>query len=130
MILLDARGGAQVSRPFALDLALYTETGIIELRTISAMDVAIDKRHAHDLLDQLDNGQLAAVVHLLEVMADPVARSLANAPVDDEPIRDEEARALDEAHEWLKHNTGIPHEQVLAEFGITQEEIENYQEPA
>jgi hypothetical protein len=46
------------------------------------MDVAIDKQYAHELLDQLDRGQLAAVVHLLEVMADPVARSLANAPVD------------------------------------------------
>ena len=94
------------------------------------MNVAIDKQYAHDLLDQLDNGQLAAVVHLLEVMADPVARSLANAPVEDEPITEEEARALDEAHEWLKHNKGIPHEQVLAELGNTQEEIENYREPA
>ena len=42
----------------------------------------------------------------------------------------EEAHALDEAREWLRHNTPIPHEQVLAELGITPEEIENYKEPA
>jgi hypothetical protein len=32
--------------------------------------------------------------------------------------------------EWLKHNKPIPHKQVLAELGITQEEIENCREPA
>ena len=93
------------------------------------MNVAIDKQYAHDLLDQLDNGQLAAVVHRLEVMADPVARSLANAPVEDEPITEEEARALDEAHEWLKHNKGIPFEDVVAELGFTMEQVRNYKEP-
>ena len=37
---------------------------------------------------------------------------------------------LTEAREWLKRNEPIPHEQVLAELGITLEEIENYREPA
>ena len=32
--------------------------------------------------------------------------------------------AVEESREWLKHNKGIPHEQVLAELGITPEEIE------
>jgi hypothetical protein len=71
------------------------------------------------LLDQLDNGQLAAVVHLLEVMADPVARSLANAPIEDEPITEEEARALDEAHASIQRGEGIPHQEILREFGIS-----------
>jgi len=87
--------------------------------------MATDKQHAHELLDQLNSGQLAAVVHLLEVMADLVAQAIANAPVDDEPLTAEEIEALDESREWLKHNQAIPHEQVLAEFGITQQEIDN-----
>lgn len=62
-------------------------------------------------------------------MIDPVARSIANAPVDDEPLTSDEAKALEEAREWMKHNRGIPHEEVLAELGITQAEIDNYQEP-
>ena len=61
---------------------------------------------------------------------DPVSRAIANAPVDDEPLTAEEAHALDEAREWLKHNRPIPHEQVLTELGITQKEIENYKETA
>ena len=80
---------------------------------------ANEKQQAHQLLDQLDAGQLAAVIHLLQVMTDPVARAIANAPVDDEPLTAEEIKALDESREWVKHNEGIPHEQVLAELGIT-----------
>ena len=77
------------------------------------------RQHIHALIDQLDAGQLAAVGQLLEVMTDPVARSLANAPVDDEPLTQEESDALDRAEEWLKHNKPIPHEAVLAEFGLS-----------
>lgn len=63
-------------------------------------------------------------------MLDPVSRAITNAPVDDEPLTTEEAQALVEAREWLKNNKPIPHEQVLTELRITQEEIENYKEPA
>lgn len=34
---------------------------------------AADKQHAVELIGQLDGSQLAAVVHLLEIMVDPVA---------------------------------------------------------
>jgi hypothetical protein len=88
------------------------------------------KQQAHVMLDLLAPEKLSAVVSLLEVMLDPVDRAIANAPVDDEPVTGEEAKAIEEAREWLQHNKGIPHEQVLAELGITQEEIENYREPA
>jgi integrase len=37
-------------------------------------------------------------------MLDPVSRVIANAPVDHEPLTVEDAQALDEAREWLKHN--------------------------
>jgi hypothetical protein len=62
---------------------------------------------------------VAAVVGLLQAMLDPVSRAIANAPIDDGPLTPEEEMALDEASEWRKHNEGIPHEQVLADLGIT-----------
>ena len=61
-------------------------------------------------------------------MLDPVEIALANAPFDDEPLTAEAIKALNESREWLKHNDPIPHEQVLSELGITQEEIDNYRE--
>jgi hypothetical protein len=53
---------------------------------ISEADRSMDRQHAHQLLDQLDPGQLAAIGHLLEVMVDPVACAVAAAPRDDEPV--------------------------------------------
>jgi hypothetical protein len=85
-----------------------------------------EKQQAHELIERLPPTQLSAVVVLLEAMLDPVSRALANAPLDDEPVTAEEEKELAEAREWLKHNKGIPHEQVLAELGITQEEINNF----
>ncbi|MCX6633893.1 MAG: hypothetical protein NT090_02170 [Acidobacteria bacterium] len=89
-----------------------------------------EKQRLHELVDRLAPGQVYAVRGMLQAMLDPVSRAIANARVDDEPLTAEEAQALDEAREWLEHNRPIPHEQVLAELGITQEEIESYQEPA
>jgi hypothetical protein len=68
---------------------------------------------AHELLGQLKPGKLAAVVHLLEVMVhdDDIEDSDTLSPA--------EARAIAEADEWSKHNKPIPHEQVLAELGLS-----------
>ena len=78
--------------------------------------MAADKRHAHDLLDQLAPSQLAAVVQLLENLVAPEqdGTSLSHA----------EREAIAEADEWLKHNRPIPHEEVLAELGLTIAEWE------
>ena len=68
---------------------------------------------ARELLGQLKPGKLAAVVHLLEVMVqdDDIEGSDTLSPA--------EAKAIAEADEWSKHNAPIPHEQVLAEFGLS-----------
>ena len=87
-----------------------------------------EKQQAHELVDQLPPTQLKVVVRLLEEMLDPVSLSIANAPVEDEPLSEEEKKALDDAREWLKRNQGIPHAQVLAELGISQKEIDSYKE--
>ena len=89
-----------------------------------------ERQQAHALLDMLPAEKLNAVRSLLEVMVGPVSRALANAPIDDEPVTEEEERAIAEAREWLKHNPGIPFEQVVAELGFTMEEVKNYQDPS
>ena len=80
--------------------------------------MAADKQSAHQLLDQLDPGQLAAVVHLLQVMTGPLARSLSQAPVEEEEITPETAAALDRGRASLARGEGIPHENIRREFGL------------
>ena len=79
------------------------------------------RQHVHTLVDQLPPAQLEALAGLLETMIDPVAHSIRTAPVDDELVTQEEELALDRADAWLQQNGGrvIPHEEVLAEFGLS-----------
>ena len=58
------------------------------------------------------------MVGLLEAMLDPAA--LANAPVEEEEITPETAAALDRAREPLAREEGIPHEEILREFGLSK----------
>jgi len=89
-----------------------------------ALDLVQERRQAHAYLDHLPPEQLSAVRGLLETMLDPVSRSLANAPAEDEVIGAEEERAVAESRQWLQRNEPIPHEAVLAEFGLTMEDFE------
>jgi len=88
-----------------------------------------EKQHAHEMIEQLDAGQLAAIIHLLRVMTDPVARAIANAPTDDEALSAEGMLALDQARDWSNHHEGIPHERVLSELGFTHDEIDRFNDP-
>lgn len=78
-----------------------------------------DKQHAHQLLDQLGPGQLAAVVHLLETMV---------SLEDRDTLSKAERKAIADADEWLKHNQPIAHERVLAEWGLTSADWEKMAE--
>ena len=83
-------------------------------------DLNQERRQAHALLDMLPAAKLNAVRSLLEVMVEPLARSLTLAPVEAEEITPETAGALDRARASLARGEGIPHEELLREFGLNQ----------
>ena len=83
-------------------------------------DLNQERQQAHALLDMLPAGKLNAVRSLLEVMVEPLARSLALAPVEEEEITPETAEALLRARASLARGEGIPHEEILREFGLNQ----------
>ena len=89
-----------------------------------ALDLVHERQQAHSYLDRLPPEQPSAARGLLETMLDPVSRAIANAPIEDEEIGAEEERAVAGAREWLKHNKPIPHEEVLAVFGLTLDDFE------
>jgi hypothetical protein len=51
-------------------------------------------------------------------MTGPLSRALASAPVEEEEITSETAAALDRARASLARGEGIPHEDILREFGL------------
>ena len=77
-----------------------------------------DRQQAHALLDMLPAEKLNAVRSLLEVMVEPLARSLALAAVEEEEITPEMAAALERARASLARGEGISHEEILREFGL------------
>lgn len=83
------------------------------------------KQQAHELIERISTAQASAVVTLITTMLDPVDRAIANAPFEDEEISDDENRAVAASKAWLAEHPGegIPHEELLAEFGISPEDL-------
>ena len=82
-----------------------------------AADISEAKQHAHQLLDQLDPGQIVAVVQLLEVMVH----------TDDEPLTEEDRCAVAASREWFEKNPeGISFEEFAADCGLDLDDIKNH----
>jgi len=79
----------------------------------------VDRQQAHQLIDQLGAAQFDAVVRLLEVMLRG----------DDEELTAEDRRAVAASREYFRQNPegGIPFEQVVAECGLTMDQVRHHQ---
>ncbi len=89
-----------------------------------AQAITNPKQQAHELIDRISAAQASAVVGLITSMLDPVDRAIANAPFEDEEISEEETRAVAASKAWLAEHPGegIPHEEILREFGLSPED--------
>ena len=79
-----------------------------------------ERQQATALLEMLPDEKMKAVRSLLEEMMEPLALSLAMAPVEEEEITPETALALDRARASLARGEGISHEEVMREFGLAK----------
>ena len=87
--------------------------------------VASDVRnHVHALVDQLGAGELSALETLLQSMVDQAGRKLALAEIDDEPLTEEDLKAIAEGQEYFRNGgKGLSLEQMAAECGFSIEDI-------
>lgn len=81
------------------------------------LDLVKQRQQAHDLLDALPEEKLGAVRNLLQLLVEPLSRSLAIAPVEEEDLTPETAVALDRSRTSLARGEGISHQEILPEFG-------------
>lgn len=80
-----------------------------------------DIRHeVHEEIDRMTEKGLLGLREFLATLPDRVGAMLRNAPVDDEPVTEEDLRAIAESQEWFRQNggKGIPHDQVVQELGL------------
>jgi len=73
------------------------------------------KQLAHELIDQLAPGQLAAVVHLLEVMIDH----------EEDELTEEDRQAIRSSREYFRANPagGLSFEDMVAGCGFTMDQV-------
>ena len=82
------------------------------------MPGATEKHHAHELIERLPDSRIATAVRFLEFMLlDPIARAVATALPDDEPVTEQDRCRLRTGGAWFaqRGGKGIPMEEVLAE---------------
>lgn len=90
------------------------------------MNGATEKHHAHELIERLPDSQIATAIRFLEFMLlDPVARAVATAPTDDEPVTEQDRQRFDAGQVWFaqRGGKGTPMKEVLAEFGLKPEDF-------
>jgi hypothetical protein len=81
----------------------------------------MDRHQAHQLLDRLSSAQLDAIAKLLEVMI---------RDDDDEDLTAEDRRAVAASRDYFRQNPegGIPFEQVVADCGLTIDQVRHHQD--
>lgn len=73
------------------------------------------KQQAHELLDQLGPGQLAAVVHLLQVMIEN----------EEDELTEEDRQAIRSSRDYFRQNPdgGLSFEDMVAGCGFTLDQL-------
>ena len=110
----------QVSTSFCLAENQFGYSGPVE----NAESFTEQRRHVHAYVDRLPGDHLLAVRGLLEAMLSPLDRGLALAPLDDEPVTEEDAAAIQAGTATLDAGRYVPMEEVLADFGLTMDDFQ------
>lgn len=81
----------------------------------------MDRQQAHELLDQLSPTQLDVVANLIEVMI---------GEDDGEELTEDDRGAVAASRDYFRRNPdgGIPFEQVVAECGLTMDQVRGHQD--
>lgn len=122
LVLSKPLSSISFRHPFSTKCATVYPNDMICSMATSATN---PRQQAHELIDRMAPSQVFAVVGLLQTMLDPVSRAIANAPFDDEPETESERQAVAASKAWMAEHPGqgIPHDEILAEFGLASQDV-------
>jgi len=93
---------------------------------IKRMGTMPEKQHAHELIERLPDSQVATAIRFLESMLlDAVAHTVDTAPLDDEPVSEQDRLRFHNGQAWFRQHggKGIPMDDVLAECDLKPEDF-------
>lgn len=79
------------------------------------------KERLYSLIDRLPEQEIEAAQRYLEFLCqheDPVIRAMRCAPIDDEPLTEEDHKAIQEARDDLQAGNRISNAQIRADLGL------------
>ncbi len=82
------------------------------------LDLTQERQEAHMIIDVLPQEKLHAVRTLLDSLIEPLSKSLAMAPLDDEELNSDTIASIERARISLRSGEGIPHDEIRREFGL------------
>lgn len=94
------------------------------------MALDTERQELHTLVDRMTDAQLRAARTLVATIVNPVDRSLANAPLDDEPLPAAEWQLLESRLPSSRERELFTLDDVLDELGISRAEFEEALEVA
>ena len=87
---------------------------------MTPQESTVSREELKSLIDDLSDYELDAVRQYLQSLHasdDPVASSLADVPVDDEPVTDDDRTAIEESDEDIAAGRVVSLEQLRREYG-------------
>ena len=72
----------------------------------------VTKTDLHRLVDDLPDSQIEKAARQLKDLNDPLSRLLEEAEEDDEPLTEEDLKAIEEAHEDIRQGRVVSHEEA------------------
>lgn len=83
------------------------------------MSLTAEHQQLLELASRIPEEQIPTAKRLLEALiVDPLWLALATAPPDDEELKPEVVASIEEARASIARGEGIPHEEILREFGV------------
>lgn len=77
------------------------------------------KERLHELVEALPASKVEAANKYLEALADEaILEAFRNAPIDNEPLTEEDLKAIEEAEEDIRQGRVTPWEEVKKELGL------------
>jgi hypothetical protein len=80
--------------------------------------MATTRERLHELLDEIPDDQLEEAEAALAAVVEPPYRPLDQAPIDDEPVTEEERASLAATHEAYLRGELVPHDEAMRSIGL------------